>query len=381
MLISICTACKGSFNTKFNREDGLCPRCINGACNFCGQHPDHAKEMQQRATQAEAGAAAMREALEVAYQHLDRYGVAESRIPNDPLIPSQERVFAAYHKAKKVDAGAALLERLRRAEDALAKINEIRNDVVGRQAVGFSQHVYPLVAALEGAGIRGAGYEKARRAVLDFKRLLLACQSLWRRTVTLRQQWLAAERDAQEWAERAQQHRQERDAARVEVESLKAKLADAVKFHTAEHNDRMNAEDERDAARAEVNRLTVQVLDEHAKVERLKAEAVRRLREAEKTTDAEVRESDHARAEVEALKERLRRDEEHVELLRQNSLVQHDKRRALEARLFRLCRGLEQMRADGLDIDDATTAPVWTGKVHDSQGRVLFDLARKEQQP
>lgn len=40
------------------------------------------------------------EALELAYRHLDTYGCVESRIPNDPIIPSQERFFEAYHRAK-----------------------------------------------------------------------------------------------------------------------------------------------------------------------------------------------------------------------------------------------------------------------------------------
>lgn len=40
------------------------------------------------------------------------------------------------------------------------------------------------------------------------------------------------------------------------------------------------------------------------------------------------------------------------------------------------------LRADGLDIDDPDTAPVWTGKIH-VDGRLVFDLATVEprQQP
>ena len=42
-----------------------------------------------------------------------------------------------------------------------------------------------------------------------------------------------------------------------------------------------------------------------------------------------------------------------------------------------LLRGLQQMRSDGLDIDDLSTAPHWTGKVLVG-GRLVFDLATVE---
>jgi len=53
---------------------------------------------------------------------------------------------------------------------ALVKIDAIRNSIIGFQNVGWSDHIYPLVAALEKAGFRGLGYEKAKanvQAMLD----------------------------------------------------------------------------------------------------------------------------------------------------------------------------------------------------------------------
>lgn len=50
---------------------------------------------------------------------------------------------------------------------ALNKINDLRNDIVGRQAIGFSRHVYPLVAILNEAGFPGMPYEEAKRAALS----------------------------------------------------------------------------------------------------------------------------------------------------------------------------------------------------------------------
>ena len=60
-----------------------------------------------------------------------------------------------------------LRERVRVLEDALNKIDAIRNDIIGRQKIGWSSHVYPLVAALDEAGYPGLEYEAARAALGD----------------------------------------------------------------------------------------------------------------------------------------------------------------------------------------------------------------------
>lgn len=46
---------------------------------------------------------------------------------------------------------------------ALDKINEIRNSIIGAQTINWSEHIYPLVAALEEAGIEGMNYPEARK--------------------------------------------------------------------------------------------------------------------------------------------------------------------------------------------------------------------------
>ena len=45
------------------------------------------------------------------------------------------------------------------------KVNAIRNSIIGAQTVNWSEHVYPLVAALNAAGFNGLGYEEARKSV------------------------------------------------------------------------------------------------------------------------------------------------------------------------------------------------------------------------
>lgn len=52
-----------------------------------------------------------------------------------------------------------------KAEKALVAINEIRNSIIGFQTVNWSEHIYPLVAALDSAGIDGLPYEEARKNV------------------------------------------------------------------------------------------------------------------------------------------------------------------------------------------------------------------------
>ena len=54
---------------------------------------------------------------------------------------------------------AAEVERLK---SALTKISGIRDSMIGCQKVNWSEHVYPLVAALDETGFEGASYEVAR---------------------------------------------------------------------------------------------------------------------------------------------------------------------------------------------------------------------------
>lgn len=56
----------------------------------------------------------------------------------------------------------AMASRLALARTCLAKVNEIRNSIIGLQAFNWSEHMYPLVAALQAAGIEGMGYDAAR---------------------------------------------------------------------------------------------------------------------------------------------------------------------------------------------------------------------------
>jgi hypothetical protein len=45
---------------------------------------------------------------------------------------------------------------------ALDKINTIRNSIIGLQTIDWSEHIYPLVAALGEAGFEGLDYDEAR---------------------------------------------------------------------------------------------------------------------------------------------------------------------------------------------------------------------------
>lgn len=56
----------------------------------------------------------------------------------------------------------ALINRVSKLEEQLAKINDIRNSIIGTQKLDWSEHVYPLVAALNAAGVVGMPYPEAR---------------------------------------------------------------------------------------------------------------------------------------------------------------------------------------------------------------------------
>lgn len=53
-------------------------------------------------------------------------------------------------------------ERAAKLDAALVKVNCIRNSIVGMQGFNFSEHAYPLVAALDEAGYEGLPYPEAR---------------------------------------------------------------------------------------------------------------------------------------------------------------------------------------------------------------------------
>ncbi len=58
-----------------------------------------------------------------------------------------------------------VVARLEQYRAALEKISAIRDSIIGFQNVGWSEHIYPLVAALHEAGFDGIGYDKARENV------------------------------------------------------------------------------------------------------------------------------------------------------------------------------------------------------------------------
>jgi hypothetical protein len=68
--------------------------------------------------------------------------------------------------AKDFEDGAAAEARAGdQARAALRKISDIRDSIIGTQSVNWSEHVYPLVAALDEAGYPGAEYKEARKNI------------------------------------------------------------------------------------------------------------------------------------------------------------------------------------------------------------------------
>jgi hypothetical protein len=79
--------------------------------------------------------------------------------------------LSEHQDARERDEAIAI-SRPNKAEVALKKIDAIRNSIVGRQAINWSQHIYPLVAALDEAGFGGEGYDVARpKAEAEIKKI------------------------------------------------------------------------------------------------------------------------------------------------------------------------------------------------------------------
>jgi hypothetical protein len=59
----------------------------------------------------------------------------------------------------------SLKAELSKYQELAETVNGIRNSIVGAQTVNWSEHIYPLVAALEKAGIKGLPYPKAMKNI------------------------------------------------------------------------------------------------------------------------------------------------------------------------------------------------------------------------
>lgn len=127
-----------------------------------------------------------------------------------------------------------ILQEHEKYKTALQKIDEIRNSIVGSTTVNWSEHVYPLVAALNEAGFAGIEFVKARE---DFGTLTERC-----RVAEERAKELAEAADVVDYVRMGQalceaQHRvsmltrdcrdleRERNEARAEIERLRSDVA------------------------------------------------------------------------------------------------------------------------------------------------------------
>ncbi len=90
---------------------------------------------------------------------------------------------------------------------ALAKLDAIRNSIIGHQTVNWSEHVYPLVAALAEAGYEGESYDVSRA-----------------KAETLHQRIKQLEATLEDSVRHWDTMRTERDAALSEVKSLRTVL-------------------------------------------------------------------------------------------------------------------------------------------------------------
>ncbi|MBR8315039.1 Lar family restriction alleviation protein [Burkholderia dolosa] len=69
---------------------------------------------------------------------------------------AQQHAIAQWSRRSEVTDELAILR------NTLTSINGIRNSIIGLHTLNWSEHVYPLVAALDAAGFEGMEYPEAR---------------------------------------------------------------------------------------------------------------------------------------------------------------------------------------------------------------------------
>jgi hypothetical protein len=113
------------------------------------------------------------------------------------LRPDEMRQIEADWKVR-AEAAEAEVKKLR---GGLTKISAIRDSIVGFQSVGWSEHIYPLVAVLHDVGFDGVGYDEARKETRTLLDRAEAAEALADRLADMLQKnmarpWLVSEKRA-----------------------------------------------------------------------------------------------------------------------------------------------------------------------------------------
>lgn len=158
---------------------------------------------QRRADEAERDAAAFRAERD---DYRKMFHAAE-RARDEAIARAEKAEAVNAANAREAEAECLRLHAdAERYRHALDRINAARNSIVQRQAIDWSSHIYPIVAALEDAGIKGDGYDVTRAKALT--------------EIEAIKQRIAAEAVA------------ERDAARAEAAALRV-VVDAARYQKA----------------------------------------------------------------------------------------------------------------------------------------------------
>ena len=91
------------------------------------------------------------------------------------------------------------LDEIEQLHAALTKISAIRDSIVGMQGFNFSEHAYPLVAALGEAGFEGAGYEISRKNLGTLLERNAALEAALTKACSLLDDAVQLRRDADRW--------------------------------------------------------------------------------------------------------------------------------------------------------------------------------------
>lgn len=123
-----------------------------------------AREEQLESDKRELDALASRLAADLKGEHeSQRTALVHKSLHDQVVAELREEVRIA--RESHAETMAAATARIAKLAGAMQTINAIRNSIIGAQTMNWSEHVYPLMSALDGAGYRGLGYEEARANV------------------------------------------------------------------------------------------------------------------------------------------------------------------------------------------------------------------------
>ncbi|AMU17215.1 hypothetical protein A3203_30885 [Burkholderia cenocepacia] len=122
---------------------------------------DYANKTIEKWTGRAPARADARDGLNAEHRDAIEWGITQALIIGDRLRVAQFASLLAVNPSRPKPR-AEVTDELAMLRNTLTSINGIRNSIIGLHKLNWSEHVYPLVAALDAAGFEGMEYPEAR---------------------------------------------------------------------------------------------------------------------------------------------------------------------------------------------------------------------------